>query len=423
MNPRRAARPVLDAVVLGAGVAGLAAARALRDAGATVALLEARERLGGRVHTLHDASWQHPIELGAEFLHGKPRKLALPGLNRLEVASCDGAHWALDGRRLVEVTQDAEAALSLLSRTGGRDESAADFLGHHRHEPARIRSIARQYVEGFFAADPSSVSSRFLAQEQRGTDAVSGEEMFRPLRGYDQVVSALGRGLEVRTQHVVRAVRWRRRSVDVSGDSFIGRFEVRAHLAVVALPLPLLARFVRFAPRLTRSFAAFESLPIIKVLLRFRRPVWEHSKAKDFTFLHLPGQRVPVWWRPKPFASNVLVGWCAGPAATSVSGQPAAVVLRHALSSLRAAFGKKPLEHQLCGAHVADWGADPFAMGGYVSVPVNRLADQHRLREPVDETLFFAGEHTDTDGHAGTVHGARWSGERAAREAIAALGR
>src|SRR3954466_2806714 len=116
-----------DVLVLGAGVAGLSAARALAAQGVHVAVLEARGRVGGRVHTLRGEGWPHPIELGAEFLHGRPRALELPCRWALLPWNADGAHWERVGQKVKRVDGPFEEAMELFPKMEQREETAQQF--------------------------------------------------------------------------------------------------------------------------------------------------------------------------------------------------------------------------------------------------------------------------------------------------------
>lgn len=191
-----------DVLVLGAGVAGLAAARELERRGVEVRVLEARDRLGGRVHTLRDASWPHPIELGAEFGHGLPRKLHYPW--RLRLRGADGEHWALVEGRRARADDAFEQAMELMAQMKGHETTADAFL--REHADAETSRFVRSFIEGFFAADPRTVSTGFLARENEGSEEVSGDRLFRPTAGYDLLPRRLAEGLTVHQSTVINQV-------------------------------------------------------------------------------------------------------------------------------------------------------------------------------------------------------------------------
>lgn len=402
-----------DVLILGGGVAGLSAARELERRGIANLVLEARDRLGGRIHTLRDAAWPHPIELGAEFLHGLPRKLKLPHRFSLRPRDADGEHWVVDARGLRQADGAAEDAMNLLGEMTGPDTTADAWLDKHTKGPQR--RLARQFVSGFYAADPKSVSTRFLVEESAASEEVHGERMFRPTRGYDTLVQHLARDVKAHLSTQITRVTWKRGRVDVDATDALGHARsYRAKKVVIALPLGVLkTNSVRFSPVVDGLQLARKHLevgPIVKLVLRFREPFWAKHRAKDFTMLHFTNGPQQAWWRCRPFDSPVLVGWSAGPQAKK---QPS---VDGALHAFERAFRVKNLSRLLDAALIVDWSADPFARGGYMVQPVGLPSPLQQLFAPVDDTLFFAGEHTSFEGHAGTVHGAVWSGQRAARE-------
>lgn len=408
-----------EVLVLGAGVAGLAAAKALRKRGFTVTVLEARDRLGGRVHTLVDPAWPHPVELGAEFMHGVPRKLELPRVRALKPRDADGERWMFDGRRLARADQTMQSAMELLGEMHGPEETAASFL--RTHAKGKTRVLAKQFVEGFYAAPANRVSTAFLANENDAAEEVDGERMFRPTAGYHQLISTLGDGLDVRQSTVVTRVEWKKGRVTVRARSAIDgtKQTFYAKALIIALPLGVLQDgSIRFAPSLKGLNIAMQHLemgPITKVLLRFREKFWEGTHASSFSMVQAPKEAVPVWWRMTPHDSPVLVGWAAGPQASKLKGKD---VPRLALKSLEHVFKVKSLGSLLEAAQVIDWTADPFARGGYMVQRVGLPQPLQALFAPVEGTVFFAGEHTSWEGHGGTVHGAVWTGRRAANEVV-----
>ena len=236
---------------------------------------------------------------------------------------------------------------------------------------------------------------------------------------------ALGKGLTIFRQTAAYSVKWKAGKVVVKTRHVLGEEETfNAKRVVIALPLGVLqANTVKIDPMpqvLQNAVTRLQVGPIVKVLLRFRVPFWESSRAADFTFMHAVDQPVPVWWRVKPFDSTVLVGWAAGPNAAKLTGKPEEVILRAALASLEKAFHRGRLSADVDASKVIDWPQDPFARGGYMVVPVGQQQTQHALAQSVEQTLFFAGEHTNDAGHAGTVHGAIRTGVRAAQQVLRA---
>jgi monoamine oxidase len=406
-------KPACEVIVIGAGAAGLAAAEALARAGRSVLVLEARERIGGRVWTRRVPGLAVPVELGAEFVHGEAAVTyaLLKKAGAGTVASGRLQRYAAAGRlRPVDSFRQAQLAMQDQRLLENQDLSFDEFLARQRRLPALTRTFARLMVQGFDAADPARASARAIAQEWGEGGALGGAQP-RPRQGYGPMLDWLAQRLiehggRLRMQSVVREVRWKRGRVEVLGDSF--RFTARR--AVVTLPLGVLqSGEVRFSPGLEKQKALkrLASGPVIKAALRFPRAFWE-SRAPGVAFFHAPRAPFPTFWTPLPARVPLLIAWAGGPKAT----QPTMQAIR---SSLKAVFGRSDEPDQVL---IHDWQADPYARGAYSYVLVDGEGAREHLAAPLADTLFFAGEATHP-ADSGTVAGALQSGERAAREALA----
>ena len=139
---------------------------------------------------------------------------------------------------------------------------------------------------------------------------------------------------------------------------------------------------------------------------------------KDLTFVHAPAELLPTWWTQFPVRTPVLAGWAGGTRAEKLSVESDDALLDHAFEALMHIFGvsKEFLETSLAEFYTHNWQRDAFSAGAYSYIPVGGVDAQDQLAQPVEDTLFFAGEATNKVGHHGTVHGAIASGLRAARE-------
>jgi monoamine oxidase len=169
--------------------------------------------------------------------------------------------------------------------------------------------------------------------------------------------------------------------------------------------------------------------PVIRVSLRFRERFWDslhddNGRAlADLGFLFSEDPHFPTWWSQLPARSPVLTAWSAGPRGERNSGVTKDEVAHRALDSLAniLAFDRERLGDLLVEAHTHDWQADPFARGGYSYVVAGGEGAERELAQPLDDTLFFAGEAANYDGHNGTVNGAMMTGYRVAREILERL--
>jgi monoamine oxidase len=425
-----------DAIVVGGGMAGLAAARRLIEGGSSVLLLEARDRLGGRVHTTSRPGWPIPVEAGAEFVHGRApvlqKALSEAGIHVQAVAN---RHWQAAGDHIEPFDFERVWApvAAKLQRLPDGDLPFAEFLRLQcgaLTECDRVQAIA--YVEGFNAADATRLSSRWI----RDTDEAVGEESgvpSRPESGYSRLIDQLRRRLEsknadIRLATVVREVRWRPGKVTVMAIAGGGLSEFESRALIITLPLGVLqaergqSGALHFDPEPPGKRNAWISLAmgrVVKIILRFREPFWAAITGTDMGFLHTPAGPMQAWWSARPGESAVLTGWVGGPKASAFLGREARDVLDQAITQLATAFSisGQSLAGLLEDWCAFDWQSDPFSRGAYSYIPVNGRAQVSRLAEPVADTLFFAGEATDYQ-YAGTVAGALASGERAAREVL-----
>jgi monoamine oxidase len=412
-------------IVIGAGLAGLAAADRLAEGGQTVTVLEARDRLGGRVWTLNDGG-PVPLELGPEWVGGEGEAHDLLAARGARLLEAEGrqfrrveGHWeSLDDRPNV-----VKELLGRAARLAGPDRSLLDALEHccggaELHD-ARAQLLG--YVEGFHAADPAAVSLRWLGEVEAAQPPEASE--LRAAAGAGALVEALARRLEgrcrIRLETVVREVRWTRGEVRVTTT---GGEMLHAEAAVVAVPLPLLdtLRFEPELPRLRQAARLLATGPVVKLLLRFREPFWrEIGPLRDMLFLHALEQPFPVWWTGIDPEVPLLTAWAGGPQATRLPGTEAALV-ELATASLAGALGldRRDIARRLESTHWHDWTADPYARGAYSYVRVGGAGAHGELARPVEGTLFFAGEATAGGGYNATMEGALRSGRRAAGEVL-----
>jgi monoamine oxidase len=426
-----------DVVIIGAGVAGLAAARQLASRGISVTVLEARDRIGGRVRTHSDPRVPLPIELGAEFLHGEAREttelLEGGGVPTYEIT---GEHWVLVRGGLRRADDFWDRVGRLLTRLGPRgsgDRSFQEALAAlPRSIPPEDRKLAREFVEGFHAADPARVSARALAKGA-STDESRAR---RVVAGYDHLPALMAQGLEgsIRLNTVVSGVDWRPGRVHVRTREGVA---VSARAGVVTVPVGVLHAEPRAAgaitftpdiPAVRRGLAGLAMGAVVHVGCWFREAFWERrlrrmpsgSRLTRMSFLRGPEAEIPVWWSSYPVHAPLLKAWAGGPRAAALTARGGDGIRKAALTSLAHVLGLA--RHRIADALVDswwhDWLNDPFARGAY-SYPVVGGANAARVvARPVDRTLFFAGEATAPDGRNGTVDGAIASGYRAARQVL-----
>ncbi|MCI0446144.1 FAD-dependent oxidoreductase [bacterium] len=431
-----------NVLIIGAGAAGLAAAKELSDAGKKVTVLEARDRIGGRIYTYHDAPNGVPIELGAEFIHGRTPEI-FDVLHKSGPMFYDATerHWFFHNRRLKhskEFWTPLNEIMEKLKNVADRDLPFQDFLNRHSSE-SETKSIATLFVEGFHASRAEKIGVQGIIKANEASDQIDGEHPFRIINGYDSITNwlynqALTKGAVFHLNSVVEQIHWRKNHVGVAVRSSNGSEHYEASCAIITLPLSLLAdsNAVEFMPEITQKHIAAKRLimgNVIKINLRFQEPFWEKVKFQtnkkqedgwNLGFIHSPDALIPTWWTQLPLRVPLLVGWAGGSKAGKILSSSKDQLLDYAFDSLQyiCAIPRKRIHDLLKASHIHNWHDDPFTRGAYSYVPVHGLDAQQELARPIDNTLFFAGEATNTDGHLGTVHGAISTGLRAAREIV-----
>lgn len=415
----------LDAIIVGAGAAGLAAAGELARARARFVLLEARSRAGGRIWTARVGGV--PVELGAEFVHGRPRA-AFSELEkaRLAVRRVPPGRAGPRGRAGPASWSELKRLLRRLNPKGA-DRPFSLALERLRGEPPELKEAAARFIQGYDAADLRVVSARDVSENADELDGAA--RLYRFEAGYDGLVRGLMRRVPrgaLRRLAVVERIDWSERGVRVrllGGEAFLARG------AVVTLPVGVLrARAVRFVPALPRAkrraISRLRMGSVTRVGLLFKRRAWP-SIAKRFSapFLDAPGGPFSVFWTSAPFERPLIIAWSGGPPARRLVAMPRAAVVAEAVAGLAKALGLPPriVRSGLRAALFHDWSGDPFCRGAYSYLAAGGGAARAELAKPAGR-LFFAGEACDSK-ERGTVAGALASGRAGAKALLAALRR
>ncbi len=345
-----------DVLIVGAGMAGLTAFHDLSRQGVSVLCLEARDRIGGRILTIEDPYSPLPIELGPEFIHGRPPETwELVRNANLAVYDCEeNAAHIRNGKadehsdaweQVNKVTEEMKAVAG-----SGADPSFFEFI-QQVEQPQSVKELAISYVEGFNAAHKERISVASLAQDAHAAEQIDGDRNFRIVNGYKSVLKYLVQtcrtndsGLRLNT--VVTDIHWTSGHARIDARSTLtgAVTQIGARRVIITVPLGVLkapataAGSIRFDPVPTSFITALETLDfghVTRLVFRFREAWWEdHQDLADAGFW-LSGEKFfPTWWTTLPMRTPLLTGWSAGPHTDELLGQPKSVIVSRALADL-----------------------------------------------------------------------------------------
>ena len=437
--------PRARVLVIGAGFAGLSAARALRQSGVEVTILEARNRVGGRVLT--DRSAGMPVDLGPSWLHAGPKNplkemaesariatqvtdyssfrfTSVDATQRLLVARGDvlgparKISGALESMGLwAELIADREA-FGGLSVADAFNQAVRRVQERNGPIDAGVVALQRWVLESNLAAPLEEVGLAALLAESE-TDDVSdllpSDDRY-VTGGMDSLTNLLALDLDIRLAQVVRRIEWQPGAARVITDTA----QWNADAVVVTVPVGVLAAGdIGFFPALPAEFTGplgrLRMGLLNKVFLKFPTQFWDPTV--DFlTIYSNPPPLCYAWLNLARYTGQpALIGFTSGSMARQVERMSDDEIVNRIMRRQRAAVGPKRDPEVV---RITRWSADPFARGSYSFPGVGAsVKDRQRLTVPVSGTLFFAGEATHRDDPA-SVHGAWWSGLRAARQVL-----
>lgn len=417
-----------DILIIGAGAAGLMAARNLANAGKKVTVLEARNRTGGRIHTLSDTSFFKHTELGAEFIHGDlPVTLNLLREAGISYRSANAEMWRFENEKFEEnamVIDDWDLLIKKLNELE-EDTNIYDFLQKEfpGEKYRELHDGVWKYVSGYDTADPRDASAFALRNEWQHEDA---DAQHRINGGYCSMIGYLAneckaKGGEIFLNAEVNQIRWETNSVTaITADGVT----YTANKLLIAMPLGVLKAkagekgAIVFHPPVTQQSEALLQMgfgSVIKILFEFSEPFWLDKKVK-----HLAGKKVdemgylfsdeeiPTWWTQVPDTSNVLTGWIGGPSAAEKIHTTDEALTEQGLQSLANIFNRHAMElkSMLVARRIMNWTADPYTRGSYAYDTVAAPQARQILNTPIADTIFFCGEYLYEGTAMGTVEAA-----------------
>jgi len=413
-------------LIIGAGAAGLMAAKELSSHQQNVIVLEANKRSGGRIYTMYDV-FDKPVEAGAEFIHGK---LALTHqlLKEAKIVfhETKGKMMNVEKGEWKKQNDFAIGWDELINKMEQlkQDITIAAFLNENFSDKKydALRDSVQKFAEGFDLADIEKASVFALRDEWSHEEG----KQYRIEGGYQKLIDHLAdectkNGSTIHTSCIAKEVHWKKGEVKIvtaDNKTFYGsKVIVTVPLGVLKAELNAEAA-IAFTPSLYDYFRAAKNIgygTVAKILFQFRERFWE-----DKIGFILSDENIPVWWTQSPDDYPLLTGWLNGAQSKRLQKTDVSSLLQESLQSLSNIFkiNVSSLKQKLTAWHIEDWSKHRFTLGGYSYDTLQTDDAKKILNTPVEETIFFAGEALYEGAAPGTVEAALVSGREAAQKVM-----
>jgi monoamine oxidase len=405
--------------------------------GKSVLILEARDRVGGRIFTFSGNGFSVPVEAGAEFIHGDAA-VTLDVLKEygIHFMKTDGEFKQIrHGNNQQEMNGQQYHELEKRLRELKQDMPVEDFLNRYfaGKEYSSLRQMVSGFMTGYEAADIKKASIFSFREDWL---EMGDMNQYRIRGGYGRMISALAgecvrRGCELRLSTIVKTIQWQKGEVsDDSGNVF------RAKKILVTVPLgvltadSLLKDAITFSPAIPDKIDAALKLgygDVIKIIFEFTDAFWKSKEAEKATGEQMDNvgfifsdAEIPTWWTQYPDESAILTGWLAGTNTKKFKAMSKEKLREAALKSLAYIFRMKEEEvkQKLTASEIFDWSSEAFTRGAYgYSIPDGPHL-KLLLSEPLGNKLYFAGEGLYIGKDTGTVEAALANGLEVAKQIL-----
>jgi monoamine oxidase len=410
-----------DIIIAGAGICGLTAANELLSKGFKCALLEARNRAGGRIFSAHEPSFPFPIELGAEFIHGE-QSYTIKLFNKagIDFTKKNGHTYRVENNELTEDESFIKGKAMILKMISDMKEDIpfSQFINRYLvdNKFKEIKNTLIRLIEGYDAADVKLISSFALKKEWE--EGGIADPYIIPY-GHTQLVNYLvqelkNKGGEVNLSTAVKEVKIKDDHVEIFCSD--GKTYLSKKIIITTPPSVLLSGgegSIKFSIPMKKTFAAFQKLgtgSVIKLFLLFHKPFWESNHGRSLpnpSFIFSDRTSIKAWWTQAP-QSNVLTGWISGPETEKYINSSDDEILSAAFDSLSYIFSlnKNFIKDNLINHKIYNWQNDPYSCGAYSYETTDSKSAKDIITTPVEGKIFFAGEALSKKGAMGTVEAA-----------------